>query len=218
MSDSVDPMNSSQPLGELSKPVTSMPTLAKVDTERQTRTPTAVLAKIRSSQPGSSRMPDAVFRVIILLSAISVFAIVVLVVWELVSKSQLSLASVRNQVLLGHELGPGQRRLRSAAVHLRHAGFVDSGTDPGRAAFGGSRGLHHRDVPAVAARHHLLPGRTAGRDSQRHLRTVGHLRPGAAAARICRALPGKDSGLDWTVQRARRTASACWPRESSWPS
>ncbi len=63
-----------------------MPTLAKVDTERQKRTPTAALAKIRSSHPGSSRIPDAVFRVIILLSAISVFAIVVLVVWELVEQ------------------------------------------------------------------------------------------------------------------------------------
>ena len=62
MSDSVDPMNSPQPLGEVSKPVTSMPSLAKVDTERQKRTPTAALAKIRSSHPGSSRIPDAVFR------------------------------------------------------------------------------------------------------------------------------------------------------------
>src|SRR3984885_3078127 len=91
MSDSVDPMNSSQPLGEVSKPVSSMPKLAKVDTERQKRTPTAALAKIRDSHPSSSRVPDSVFRIIILLSAISVFAIVVLVVWELVSKSQLSL-------------------------------------------------------------------------------------------------------------------------------
>jgi phosphate transport system permease protein len=62
-----------------------------VDTDRPARQPMAVLEKIRSSHPSSSRMPDAVFRVIILLSAISVFAIVVLVVWELVSKSQLSL-------------------------------------------------------------------------------------------------------------------------------
>ena len=36
-------------------------------------------------------MPDEIFRWLIILSAISVFAIVVLVVWELVDKSRLSL-------------------------------------------------------------------------------------------------------------------------------
>jgi phosphate transport system permease protein len=84
-------MNPSQPLGQLPKPVTSIPSLAKVDAERQVHKPTTVLEKIRSSQPRSSRIPDNMFGVILLLSAISVFAIVVLVVWELVTKSQLSL-------------------------------------------------------------------------------------------------------------------------------
>ncbi len=85
-------MNTPQPLGQLPKPVTTIPSLAKVDAAREQRTPaTGALAKIRSSQPRSSRMPDKMFRLIILLSAISVFGIVVLVVWELVSKSQLSL-------------------------------------------------------------------------------------------------------------------------------
>src|SRR5580693_10813181 len=105
MPDSVDPMNSSQPLGEVSKPVT-MPKLAKVDTERQKRTPTAALAKIRSSHPGSSRIPDQLFGVIILLSSISVFAIVVLVVWELVSKSQLSLHQFGLSFFYGHDWDP----------------------------------------------------------------------------------------------------------------
>lgn len=89
MSDSVDPMNSPQSLPP--KPVTSIPSLAKVDTARTVSKPVSALDKIRSTHPASSRIPDSVFRLIILLSAISVFAIVVLVAWELVSKSQLSL-------------------------------------------------------------------------------------------------------------------------------
>src|ERR1700744_5160054 len=91
MSDSLDPMNPPQPLGQLPKPVTSMPSLAKVDAERAGKAPTAALEKIRNSYPRSSRIPDEVFRWVIVLSAISVFVIVVLVVWELVDKSKLSL-------------------------------------------------------------------------------------------------------------------------------
>src|SRR5579862_4901704 len=106
MSDSVDPMNSSQPLGQLPKPVTSIPSLAKVDAERQTRTPSAALEKIRHSTPRSSRMPDEVFRWIIVLSAVSVFAIVVLVVWELVDKSRLSLHQFGLHFFYGHDWDP----------------------------------------------------------------------------------------------------------------
>ena len=84
-------MNPPQPpLGELPKPVTSMPALAKVQPARPGGA-LSVLAKIRQSRPRSSRMPDEFFRLLIIISAASVFAIVVLVVWELIAKSQLSL-------------------------------------------------------------------------------------------------------------------------------
>jgi phosphate transport system permease protein len=106
MSDSVDPMNSSSPLGQLPKPVTAMPTLAKMDTERRAGVPAAVLKKIRSSYPRSSRVPDAIFGVIILLSAISVFAIVLLVVWELIDKSRLSLHQFGIGFFFGHDWDP----------------------------------------------------------------------------------------------------------------
>src|SRR5580698_10658909 len=106
MSDSVDPVNSQQPLGQLPKPVTSMPSLAKVDAGRQAQIPSTVLEKIRHSTPGSSRLPDEVFRWIILLSAVSVFAIVVLVVWELVDKSRLSLHQFGLRFFYGHDWDP----------------------------------------------------------------------------------------------------------------
>jgi phosphate transport system permease protein len=106
MSDSVNTMNSPEPLGKNPKPVTSMPSLAKPDPVRQPRNATTVLQKIRHTRPRSSRIPDLTFRVIIALSAFSVFAIVVLVVWELVTKSQLSLHQFGLKFFYGHEWDP----------------------------------------------------------------------------------------------------------------
>ncbi len=107
MSDSVDPMNSPEPLPKGPKPVASMPSLAKVDTERLARKPIAsALEKIRSSHPRSSRIPDEVFRWIIILSAVSVFAIVLLVVWELVDKSRLSLHQFGLKFFYGQDWDP----------------------------------------------------------------------------------------------------------------
>ena len=100
-------MNPPQPpMGELPKPVTSMPALAKVEPGRHHGGAASVLAKIRESRPRSSRMPDAVFRLLIILSAVSVFAIVVLVVWELIAKSQLSLHQFGIKFFFGKEWDP----------------------------------------------------------------------------------------------------------------
>jgi len=99
-------MNPPQPLGELPKPVTSIPALAKVDAGRKGPVATSVLAKIRQSHPRSSRMPDAVFRLVVILTAVSVFAIVVLVVWELIAKSQLSLHRFGIKFFFGKEWDP----------------------------------------------------------------------------------------------------------------
>jgi len=106
MSDNVDPMNSRGPLEGLPKPVTAMPALAKVDAGRHGGKPSAALEKIRTSYPGSSRIPDEVFRWIIVLSAVSVFVIVVLVVWELVDKSRLSLHQFGLHFFYGHDWDP----------------------------------------------------------------------------------------------------------------
>lgn len=105
MSDSVDPMNTQEPIEPLPKPVTSIPSLGKVEAPRPAPKST-VLQKIRQSRPTSSRMPDEIFRWIILLSAVSVFAIVVLVVWELVDKSRLSLHQFGLHFFYGHDWDP----------------------------------------------------------------------------------------------------------------
>jgi len=83
-----------------------MPALARVDAGRHGGKPGAALEKIRTSYPGSSRIPDEVFRWIIVLSAVSVFVIVVLVVWELVDKSRLSLHQFGLHFFYGHDWDP----------------------------------------------------------------------------------------------------------------
>src|ERR1035438_4545534 len=106
MPDSVDPMNPPEPLVHLQKPVVAVPSLAPMGQEPKPGATATVLQKIRSTYPRSSRIPDAVFGVIILLSAISVFAIVVLVVWELIDKSRLSLHQFGIGFFYGHDWDP----------------------------------------------------------------------------------------------------------------
>ncbi|HEY5176444.1 MAG TPA: phosphate ABC transporter permease subunit PstC [Terriglobales bacterium] len=98
-------MNPTEPLGQLQKPATAIPSMAQVSRERKPAAST-VLQKIRTSQPRASRIPDAVFRVIIVLSAVSVFAIVVLVAWELIDKSRLSLHQFGIGFFYGHDWDP----------------------------------------------------------------------------------------------------------------
>src|SRR5271167_2066043 len=106
MPDSVDPMNPPEPPGQIQKPVVAFSTLAHVGEEPKTGVSAAILKKIRSTHPRSSRIPDAVFGVIILLTAISVLAIVVLVAWELIDKSRLSLHQFGIQFFYGHDWDP----------------------------------------------------------------------------------------------------------------
>ncbi len=98
-------MNPTKPPGELQKPATAIPSMAQVSRERKAA-PSTVLQKIRSSHPRASRIPDAVFAGIILLAAISVFAVVVLVAWELIDKSRLSLHQFGVGFFYGHDWDP----------------------------------------------------------------------------------------------------------------
>jgi phosphate transport system permease protein len=82
-------MNSTDPLPS-QKPVT-VPSLAHTSSDRKHAAGPSVLARIRTKNPGSSKIPDALFRVLIALAALSVFTIVVLIVYELVQNSKLSL-------------------------------------------------------------------------------------------------------------------------------
>jgi phosphate transport system permease protein len=88
------------------KPVTSVPSLAQTSAERKKPTSTTVLQRIRTKRPGSSRIPDSIFRAIIALTALSVFIIVVLIVFELVDKSRQSLHEFGLRFFYGHEWDP----------------------------------------------------------------------------------------------------------------
>jgi phosphate transport system permease protein len=98
-------MNPPEPPGRLQKPVTSIPPLAQ-DAHQHKPAASTTLEKIRNTYPRSSRIPDSVFAVIIVLSAISVFAIVVLVAWELIDKSRLSLHQFGIKFFYGHDWDP----------------------------------------------------------------------------------------------------------------
>ena len=89
-------MNPTDPLAG-QKPIAAVPSLAQTSVERKHAAGGSVLGRIRTKSPGSSRIPDAIFRGIIALAAISVFFIVALIVYELIDKSKLSL----------HEFGIG---------------------------------------------------------------------------------------------------------------
>src|SRR3982751_4741003 len=106
MADTVTPMNAPDPAEDLQRPKLAVPSLTAASKERQSGQSVAVLQRIRSWQPRSSRYPDAVFRVAIAISAISVFAVVVLVAWELIDKSKLSLHQFGLSFFYGHEWDP----------------------------------------------------------------------------------------------------------------
>jgi phosphate transport system permease protein len=106
MADNVDPMNSPDPVEQKQNPMTAIPALAQAATARKPSVASSVLQRIRHTQPRSSRLPDAAFRVLILLTAASVFAIVVFVVWELVDKSRLSLHQFGIGFFYGHDWDP----------------------------------------------------------------------------------------------------------------
>ncbi|HWS95255.1 MAG TPA: phosphate ABC transporter permease subunit PstC, partial [Candidatus Methylomirabilis sp.] len=106
MSDDANPLNSPESPEHTQQPMTAIPTLAQAATERKTFAVSSALARIRQSHPRSSRIPDAVFKVLILLTAASVFAIVVFVLWELIDKSRLSLHQFGLGFFVGHEWDP----------------------------------------------------------------------------------------------------------------
>jgi len=98
-------MSSTDPL-ESRKPIASVPSLAHTSAERKKAAEGYTLHRIRTSKPRSSRIPDTLFRVIIALAALSVFVIVVLIVYELVDKSKQSLHQFGIGFFFGHDWDP----------------------------------------------------------------------------------------------------------------
>ena len=106
MSESESPINSPDTTEQAPKPVTAIPALSQAATERKTVAVSSVLERIRHTYPRSSRIPDAMFRVLIMLTAVSVFAIVVFVAWELITQSKLSLHQFGMGFFYGHDWDP----------------------------------------------------------------------------------------------------------------
>ncbi len=86
--------------------ITSVPSLAQTSTERKATIGATVLQRIRTKTPRSSKIPDALFRAIIVFAAISVFIIVALIVFELVDKSKLSLQQFGIGFFYGRDWDP----------------------------------------------------------------------------------------------------------------
>jgi len=106
MPDSEFPTNPSESAETAQQPMTAIPTLAQAATDRKPVAASSVLARIRDKQPPSSRIPDAIFKLMILLMAASVFAIVAFVFWELIDKSRLSLHQFGLRFFVGREWDP----------------------------------------------------------------------------------------------------------------
>ena len=106
MPDNESPMTSPEGLSSEQKPVTAIPNLAQAVGERKFVAQASVLQRIRQTHPRSSRISDAAFKQLILVTAISVFAIVVFVAWELVTQSKLSLHQFGFSFFWGHDWDP----------------------------------------------------------------------------------------------------------------
>ena len=106
MSGIQDEMNSSEQSDPTQKSGTAIPALGKTATQRRESAASTVLRRIRHTHPRSSRIPDAVFSFLMLATALSVFAIVVFVAFELIDKSRLSLHQFGLSFFYGHDWDP----------------------------------------------------------------------------------------------------------------
>ena len=99
-------MNSPDPIDNPQPKVGTVPSLSRALAERKAIGEQASLRKIRHSIPRSSRFPDATFGAVIFLSAVSIFAVVVLIAWQLIDKSRLSLHHFGIAFFYGHDWDP----------------------------------------------------------------------------------------------------------------
>ena len=95
-----------------------------------------------------------------------------------------SAPQVRLEFLLHQSLGPQLRRLRRAALHLRHAGHRRGLADHRRPARHRRRHLPRRTRPRARLRHAAILHRSARRRSQRDLRPARRLHRDPDDARI----------------------------------
>jgi len=86
--------------------MTAIPALARAATARKDVAVSSVLARIRMTYPRSSRIPDAVFALLIFLFRGVCFCLVAFVLWELLDKSRLSLHQFGLGFFYGHDWDP----------------------------------------------------------------------------------------------------------------
>ena len=167
---------------------------------------------------GGSHFGDRAFKWLTLLMALSVFALIVLIGYELAQRLAARAAQIRLAFPRQQRLGPGQRTIRRGAVHLRHAGFIRHRAAHRRAHQHRHRRLSHRTRAALAAPAVDHVHRTARRRAERHSRSVGNFCDGAVAARPFVSVAAKARSVFCRCFKGRFTASACWPAASSSPS
>ena len=97
-------------------------------------------------------------------------------------------------------LGPGERSVRRAALHLRNAGDVLPGAAHGNPARRRRRHLSSGVSAAENLRRTHVLDRTAGRRPQRDLRTARNFRAGPHPA-LSRTVPARRPRLDPVLQR-----------------
>ena len=112
----------------------------------------------------------------------------------------------------------GHRELRCARTDLRYGHHVASSRWRSRSRSLRHRGVHDRNLPALAAHADQYRDRVAGRDSEHRVRHLGPVRRRADPAALRATLADRPSrpvaDHRRVVPRRRRTASASLPRES----
>ena len=112
-------------------------------------------------------------------------------------------------------LGSGGGTIRRVAVYLRHDRFVADRADHRCAAEHRHRRLSDRAGSALDSTAARLADRNAGRDSERHSRSVGNFCHDSVAARSSVSLARSTLRMDAVFQRTDLRSRACSPAESS---
>ena len=169
----------------------------------------------RAAAPPS---PIASFRWLMVLCALSIFAIVALIFSELVLRSQLTIAKFGIKFFFGSAWDPVNGNFGALPfVYGTLASSLIALVIAVPLAVGVAIFITEM-CPQDAARPSRLRHRVAGRDSQHRLRRLGGIRarPVAARARQSRSSSSSSDGL--ASSPSRTSASACLPPASSSPS
>ena len=126
---------------------------------------------------------DRTFVAVTMTLAVVILILVFGMALALISQSRASLAAFGWHFHRQHRMGPGQRSIRRAAIHIRHLRVVGIGANNRGAAQPRRGAMPERDGAGLAQPPAGISGRVAGCDSERRLRAVGGLCARTVAAR-----------------------------------